>query len=546
MKTILLFSTLILSTASLAGTEARQLVQTFINNPNDPALAAWQIKSGTRYVLQTFALWDQLTKQEQQLYLQRIMEPPLRQRSMVSPSGKFSLYWDEDGLNAVPLADPGGNGVPDYIDSAMVIFDRVWQIEIDTLGFQPPPDDNGIPVTTYPIYFTDMIYYGLTYPSMIDIPSLPGTNYTSYIEIENDFMGFPSEGLAGLKVTAAHEFNHAMQFGYNVRTEDFYFYEMTSTWMEDIVYPTINDYYQYLNPFFEIFSNTSFNFYNSYSVFPYANCLYLKMLAKQYGPQIVTLIWDRIKTENSLTAIARAISLPPYHTSWLASLNQYAVWLYFTGSRTISDQYFIESADFPELIIKYGDQISVDSTFIRTFSISDLANRVLLLDSLNNHSILYDIEVRDYPEAGFLTIRNQQESQLNLVNHLYFEPISAADSLILILTNAGLQDTSFSVQVYLDSIPPDSQGLKNITFGPNPVNIAAGQRWIDFRNLPPQSELYIFTINGRSVVHIGNISDSNLRWNLTNARGETVATGIYLFRIKGRKFSMSGKIAIIR
>jgi hypothetical protein len=108
---------LILLTTVLPAAETRQVVLTFINNPLNPELAAQQIKSGTRYVLLTRQLWPQLSGQEQQLYLRRASLQPVRQRTGVSPSGRFTLHWDESGINAVPLPDLGANGIPDYIGS---------------------------------------------------------------------------------------------------------------------------------------------------------------------------------------------------------------------------------------------------------------------------------------------------------------------------------------------------------------------------------------------------------------------------------------------
>ena len=48
-----------------------------------------------------------------------------------------------------------------------------------------------------------------------------------------------------LKVTAAHEFFHAVQFAYDIG-EDGWFMESTATWMEEHVYDAINDNLQYL------------------------------------------------------------------------------------------------------------------------------------------------------------------------------------------------------------------------------------------------------------------------------------------------------------
>ena len=539
MKSIIALIFPALLVMSLTAAENRQVVQTFLNNPADPQLAAQQIKSGTRYVLLTHQLWSQLSGQEQQLYLRRASLQPIRQRAMLSPSGKFTLHWDDSGPAAVPPEDAGTNGVPDFIDSALVIFDQVWQFEIDTLGFQAPPGEDGNPVQTYHIYFSDLPYYGLTYYSGIDIAALPGENYTSYIEVENDFAGFPTDSLAGLKVTAAHEFNHAIQFGYNVRPEDFYFYEMTSTWMEDALFPDINDYYQYLDSFFGSVSNTSFTYYNSYTVYPYANCLYLKMLTEQFDARLVALIWESLKVENSLAAIAATVTPAPYNTSWLNTLNQYALWLYFTGSRAVSGQYFSEAADFPEVIIKAGDQTFYYWNYAETMPVSGLANRFLLFYGLSNREVTFSIETRGLPQAGFLTIRGRKNSGFNPVNSVYTDAAAAADTMMLILTNAESADTTFSVS-------SNSAHSAQIYYGPNPVNVAAGQLWIEFRNLPARAEISIYTVSGKMVFHSEHSEQTVFQWNLRNKRGEAVAAGIYLFVIRGNNLQQSGKIAILR
>jgi len=39
------------------------------------------------------------------------------------------------------------------------------------------------------------------------------SRWTSYIEIDNDFIGFYTIGINAARVTAAHEFHHAIQMG---------------------------------------------------------------------------------------------------------------------------------------------------------------------------------------------------------------------------------------------------------------------------------------------------------------------------------------------
>ena len=46
----------------------------------------------------------------------------------------------------------------------------------------------------------------------------------------------------------AHEYNHVLQFAYDSQ-QDTWMFESTATWMENVVYPDIDDYIGYL-PFY--------------------------------------------------------------------------------------------------------------------------------------------------------------------------------------------------------------------------------------------------------------------------------------------------------
>ena len=50
-------------------------------------------------------------------------------------------------------------------------------------------------------------------------------------------------------MTIAHEFHHAIQFGYYQGSDSIWWQESTSTWMEEVAYPEVDDYLQYLPSF---------------------------------------------------------------------------------------------------------------------------------------------------------------------------------------------------------------------------------------------------------------------------------------------------------
>ncbi|MCH7879408.1 MAG: hypothetical protein IH914_08870, partial [candidate division Zixibacteria bacterium] len=216
---------------------------------------------------------------------------PVRQFSYDSPSGYFRIHYDTGGENAVlnsgvdtlgSRGAPGADGVPDHINAVAEIFDSVRAVILGDptdggLGYPTPPpdtvfafvaDSNGL----YDVYLRNLggIYFGTTL-SETQVPDyfLPGnsvSSFTSYIVIDNDyrepsysnqFNDFITRPLDAVRVTAAHEYFHAVQFGIDLfEFEDsvsearFYWYEISAVAMEELLYDGIDDYYSYLYSFF--------------------------------------------------------------------------------------------------------------------------------------------------------------------------------------------------------------------------------------------------------------------------------------------------------
>ncbi len=495
-------------------------------------------KCGTSLDIMIHAPHSNVNPGLKQNYLLKVMKEPLRNKSILSPSGNFNLHWDESGSNAVPLEDLSGNGIPDYIDSAAVIFDKVRHIAVNQMGYQPPPASDGTPAIPYHIYFTQLAYYGITRPNYSDIESLPGENYTSYIEVENDYLGFPTDGLDGLRVTAAHEFHHAIQLGYNVRWDDSYFYEMTSTWMEEVIYPDINDYLNYLDDFFNSVSNTSFDQYSGF--YPYANSLYLQMLQSNYDIEIVRLIWDNIKSEMPLTAIANA--LETYDSSWPSSLGEYGLWLYYTGDRAIPDQFYHDASFFPQVRIKAVDRYTFDDQFSEIIVTALTANRFLMFSDLNYYNFNFRVETTSAAKGGFRHLTSTAYSPWYPLNTLITNQQIDADNMLVILTNAGIENLNTSLKITIG----DDQDLSAIYSYPNPVNLKQSGI-VKFQNIPPEADLIIFNTLGERVAVVESTNSSTLRsWPLANFNGEKVVSGVYMYIVKGDGITKTGKFSVVR
>jgi hypothetical protein len=183
---------------------------------------------------------------------------PMLQKFAESATGRFRVHYDVVGANAVDTTDASGNGLPDYVDECISALEHAWRVEIDTLGYTPPPSDGadgGSPALD--VYVQDLGpkgFYGIATPDR-RLREVPTPLWLCYLEIDNDYSptdsasGRPSyttTGLDALRITCAHEFHHAVQNGcYAMVEQHRMLYELTSTWMEMRCWPEVRDWAYY-------------------------------------------------------------------------------------------------------------------------------------------------------------------------------------------------------------------------------------------------------------------------------------------------------------
>ena len=181
-----------------------------------------------------------------------------------APSGRFRVHYTTEGTDAVPASDINMDGVPDYVEECVSALELAWRVEVDTLGYLPPPADGGKGGNdAIDVYLRDLSkagpggssYYGLT---SLDtrLQAAPAETYTTWIDVDNDFAesdrdargnaSFATFGIDALRVTCAHEFHHVIQCGrYGIAGSNRSLYELTSTWMEIRTWPDVRDWAAY-------------------------------------------------------------------------------------------------------------------------------------------------------------------------------------------------------------------------------------------------------------------------------------------------------------
>jgi hypothetical protein len=199
--------------------------------------------------------WNKLETATQKVLAKEVAAPTLLgpELTLLSNSGRFLIHYTTSSTDAVPSLAWVQTVAQTFDDVATAYLARNWRLA---------PTVNGAPYDVYLRNLAPLGLYGQTTAppnANFAIPSPGFANaFASYMEIDNDFTesiftnprgGGVFTPLQSLQVTAAHEYHHAIQFGYNFYFDKWYA-ESTSTWMEDELYDSVNQNYNYISSWF--------------------------------------------------------------------------------------------------------------------------------------------------------------------------------------------------------------------------------------------------------------------------------------------------------
>ncbi len=279
----------------------------------------------------------------------------------------YRIHFDTTGANVPALLDAQGQRIAGtalaFAESTATSLAYVESIEVGQLGYPPPvPDgtEGGGPEPD--IYIMNLgNSYGMTNTDSDVLPA--GGRSTCFVTIDNDFSfvrPVANRGIPALKVTVAHEYHHLIQIGnYGLWPDDVYFYEMTSTWLEDVVYTDVNDYYNYLRSTSSQFQTPDVAF-TSNALIEYSRAIWGHFIAKAYGAPMMRRSWEFVREERPLLAIDAA--LREGGSSFALAFAQWTRWNYYTGSRADPARYYPEGANYPEIVQAVSEYIAPSST----------------------------------------------------------------------------------------------------------------------------------------------------------------------------------------
>ena len=513
---------------------------------------------GTPYVLQ--ALDAAAALGPEHLRLKLVQDRRIAQHSLLTPSGHFRVHYDTEGRHAVAPTDDDGNGIPDYIDLAGTVLDSTWILEVEQLSYNPPPSDNGRGGgDEYDIYIVELSgsSYGFTHPDAI------AATTSSYIRIDNNFTDRryqQTRGLDALRVTIAHEFHHAIQFGYYAGGDGSWWQESTSTWMEEVAYPHIDDYLQYL-PHFLGEPRHALNSGLKGSNHTYGSAIFSLFLDQRYSRELNRLIWEELGRRKSvhLDHFDRVIrQVEPGGLG--VAMGEFAVWNYFTNNRYQSE-YYAEGNLYP----------TVPTLDIAAETMASNASRVYATGS-----VYLRLEPQLRPGGVDLFFDANQGAwrrHLLLVgpDSVSVQPVSESpirvtgwdqfDEIVLVATAAERTGLAyqhfFTVQFDPSLTDPDQPAALATLLKPNypnpfrPSQHPHTRLVFDLAFPSRETRLALFTANGRIVWEqdLGARAareDHAVLWDGRNATGNLVASGIYHLLLETDGTAAKRTIAVVR
>lgn len=276
----------------------------------------------------------------------------------LSKSGNFRLIFKTEGRDSVWTQENsiwtkgtgmGEPGVPDYIALAAHYADSSYRHQIEQLGYADPLGSTrcGQPSgTPLDIRFGDLRFgankvYGYFSP--------PKTLYINSTFSDPVFQNNDDEDkiLGALKVTIAHELKHAIQYATNCFSGNeinVHWLEMDATMMENVVFPNVNDYYNYIRGTAGIFGNPQTRFPRAYS-----HVTFMLYYHEDFGEDFWVDVWDVIGDEHlagfnipMLEAMDRVLA------NLEATLLRNYLWHLASGNRSLDTYGFADRWNYPD------------------------------------------------------------------------------------------------------------------------------------------------------------------------------------------------------
>ena len=492
--------------------------------------------------------------------------------SILSPTGHFKIHYDTIGVDAPVMDDTNDNNIPDYIEEVGIIADSSRKVIVDIMGFySEPDDDDGI----YDIYIEDRGSgsYGF---NAIDNQQTG----SSYIVIDDEYeeSDYYIPGLNTMRLTVAHEFFHAVQRAYRIYPNTSgYFYEMSSTWIEDVIVPDGNDYIFWVDNFFNN-PDQDIDDTNGYSIALYGHYLtqVIEQEPNQMSSSIIREIWEYFQNVNNAH-----VSIDNILNSYESSFSE--TWVDFCTRNLFNGRF----PDMNNNIYYYSDQIItspiqtspsilnqdqyIEDVIINNKSISPLISYdsndffilnhnsslptsnyfgQIVIDRYNNNVDIYEID-------NDISYNINKNDKIHLVYSSYNNPNTQLMDIDILLENCDINDPpegfcdcsgnildECGICAGSNECFPSKVDINKIYPNPSFDNIINIQYEIPRRT---NVLIILYDSNGKLINTITNeIQDGREAPYIISYNAEKLSSGIYLVNLIAENVSISKWVTLIK
>ncbi|MFH1288377.1 MAG: MXAN_6640 family putative metalloprotease [bacterium] len=252
----------------------------------------------------------------------------------------FRIFYTEEGNDAAANS---------FVKTVAEAFESSYAVK-ETKGYKSPPDDQQASELSYDrnggnskydVYLLDIGQnfpgtFGWTQPEKTPLASNDYIKY-SFIVMDNDYATTQYDTSQSpdnfARVTAAHEFFHAVQYAYNQNVDN-WFLEASAVWFEDQTYPNINDYInRYLNGEFKWFSQPELplDFDTTSNAHKYGSGIWPIFLEENFSGILKNFFEDAntIATPNVFNLLDSRLQTKSSNLS--SAFTKFTAWNYITG-----------------------------------------------------------------------------------------------------------------------------------------------------------------------------------------------------------------------
>jgi len=506
--------------------------------------------------------------------------------------GIFRFHYTLTGNDAVSPLDADDNGIPDYMDLIVTTFSDIGNIDFTEMEFVRPPgdgwytqiDDGGSDHYDVYIFNLETGYYGYVQAedyAQNNSPITRGDNeYSTDAEEEramvtfmalrnnyNDFSGIESEII---QVTSAHEFFHAVQYGYD-GWEAGWLLESTAVWMEEHHYDNINDCYQFLEEFFdEPYLALNYDVNRGYGAYIY----FAYLTDNRVSNNLIRTVFERSREYNSYDL---DYSIPTVMTA----LNDYNLDFenvthdFFVANGMLSNSdsagvyQYSESNTFPMDLPTLEQTITASSDttlYYYNQMLETYSALYYLVDTQDStwNNLVIDLLTQDSENMRYYVtsiVEHINDSTPNTFNVLTAQTqtldVSNVDTVIFVVSAFGydtiysdfsmriIKNSSVEIATDMESIPITNQYSLKSPY-PNPFNAQ-----VTIQYMIPNSQLFditIYDILGNELRRFDhqNTVNQSIIWNGKDEYGIPVSSGLYIVQMSSESFSQSRQVILLK